>query len=194
MRNSRQGPRGTAITDLDGDQPVRPVLALLHDGRSLQVHNSKWLTRRRTSYLLIAGVAMSVAGIDRLTGAEGSLSPTQAIQFVRQSGDRLMAVLLGPGDPPEKRRQLYGLISEIVDISGIARFALGRFWTGSSVQHPDRDLLNTSNSSVNEAAARNRTGRPLDHLMNANSSRSPGMPRIGNGHLINGRTTVGLVA
>jgi hypothetical protein len=65
---------------------------------------------------------------------------------------------------------------------------------GSRVQHPDRDLLNTSNSSVNEAAARNRTGRPLDHLMNANSALSPGMPQIGNGHLIDGHTTVGLVA
>jgi phospholipid transport system substrate-binding protein len=95
------------------------------------------LTRRRTSFLLIAGAAMSVAGVNRLADAEGSVSAAQATQFVRQSGDRLVAILIGPGDPPEKRRQLCALIMERVDVPGIARFALGRFWNAASDKQRD---------------------------------------------------------
>jgi phospholipid transport system substrate-binding protein len=101
------------------------------------VNQGKRLTRRRTSSLLIAGAAMSVAGVNRLADAEGSLSKDQAIQFVRQAGDRLVAILTGPGDPPEKRRRLSALIIERVDVSGIARFALGRFWNVASDKQRD---------------------------------------------------------
>ena len=55
-------------------------------------------------------------------------------------------------------------------------------------------LLNTSNGRTHKTAARRRTGRPVDHLMNANSLPSPGMPGIGNGYLFASRSTVGLVA
>ena len=140
MRRSRQNPHATARTDPDRDQPSASAFERPHDARSLQPHSGKWLTRRRTSHLLFTGVAMSVAGVNRLADAEGAFASAQAIQFVRQSGDRLVATLLGPGDPPEKRRQLYGLINEIVDIPGIARFALGRFWNAASDQQRDESV------------------------------------------------------
>ena len=43
---------------------------------------------------------------------------------------------------------------------------------------PDRDLLNTSNGRTRKTAARHRSRPPLDHLMNANSPFSPGMPML----------------
>lgn len=137
MLNSRQDPRVTARSGPDRDQPSTPAVAPLHDRQLFPVHYSKWLTRRRTSHLLIASMVMSVAGVTHAANAQAALSSAQAIQFVRQSGDRLVAILLGPGDPPAKRRQLYGLISEIVDVSGIARFALGRFWNATSEKQRD---------------------------------------------------------
>jgi len=61
------------------------------------------------------------------------------------------------------------------------------------VQHPDREFLNPHDECVHEAAACRRAGRPLDHLVEADRSPRPGMPRIDNrGLAANGRT-MGLV-
>ena len=83
---------------------------------------------------------MSRVGVVRLAEAETSLSTAQAIQFVRQSGDRLVAILNGPGDWPEQWRRLQTLIHERVGVNGIARSALGRFCNVASNQQRDEYL------------------------------------------------------
>ena len=98
----------------------------------------KTVTRRRTNYLIVAGAVASVAGVSRLVRAQGSLSIAQAMQFVHQSGDRLLATLNGSSDWDEKKRQVQALISETIDIYGIARFALGRFWNAVSNEERDK--------------------------------------------------------
>lgn len=93
-----------------------------------------WLTRRRTMGLLALGAMLCTTGPVRSREAETPLSADQAIQFIRQSSDRLIAILDGSADSPEKWRQLEVLIDERVDVYGIARFALGRFWNVASSQ------------------------------------------------------------
>lgn len=71
---------------------------------------------------------MSWLGTARLVNAETSLSVAQAIEFTRRSGDRLVAILNEPGEWPTKQDRVRKLINETVDVQGIARFALGRYW------------------------------------------------------------------
>ena len=48
--------------------------------------------------------------------------------FVRSTGDRLVAVVNGPGTTSAKRAQMTQIINSDVDVDGIGRFCLGRYW------------------------------------------------------------------
>ena len=48
--------------------------------------------------------------------------------FVRQVGDQLVGVINGPGSMTDKRGQIRQIIDRFVDVDGIGRFCLGRFW------------------------------------------------------------------
>ncbi len=61
------------------------------------------------------------------------------------------------------------------------------------VQHPDREFLNPHDESVHEAAGCRRASRPLDHLVEADRSPRPGMPRIDDRGLAANDCTMGLV-
>lgn len=93
-----------------------------------------WITRRRANYLLIAAATLSIAGMTRMVSAQRALKVSQAMQFIQQAGDKLIVILNGPGDSAAKQRQLVGLINEVVDVRGIARFSLGRFWNAMSAE------------------------------------------------------------
>lgn len=51
-----------------------------------------------------------------------------ATAFVVNLGNGLVAAVNGPGSTAEKQRRIVTLIEDAVDIDGIARFSLGRFW------------------------------------------------------------------
>lgn len=55
-----------------------------------------------------------------------------ATGFVVQLGNALVGIVNGPGSYEEKKRKLEPLIEEAVDVDGIARFCLGRFWNTAS--------------------------------------------------------------
>jgi phospholipid transport system substrate-binding protein len=48
--------------------------------------------------------------------------------FVKSTGDRLVAVVNGPGATNTKRTQMTQIINSDVDVDGIGRFCLGRYW------------------------------------------------------------------
>ena len=56
----------------------------------------------------------------------------QAAEFIRQAGGRLTATIGGAGTLAEKRRALAPFMAEVVDVDGVARFCLGRFWRSAS--------------------------------------------------------------
>jgi phospholipid transport system substrate-binding protein len=120
-------------TGSPGDErPPTPVTAPRENERLLLPHQRRWVTRRGTIYLLLGGTVMSAAAMTGSQDDQGSVTATQAMQFIRQSGDRLIAILDGPVDPPEKRKRLEVLIKDSIDVDGIAHFALGRFWNTAS--------------------------------------------------------------
>jgi phospholipid transport system substrate-binding protein len=55
-------------------------------------------------------------------------STEKAAAFVKSTGDKLVAVVNGPGSAGAKRSQMTQIISTDVDVDGIGRFCLGRYW------------------------------------------------------------------
>jgi phospholipid transport system substrate-binding protein len=51
-----------------------------------------------------------------------------ATGFVRKLGEQMVSVVNGPGSPAERQAKMAPLIENSVDVDGIARFCLGRFW------------------------------------------------------------------
>ncbi|TLU72317.1 ABC transporter substrate-binding protein [Lichenicoccus roseus] len=79
------------------------------------------------------------------------------VAFVHQFGDKLVAVINGPGSAAEKRQQIQPLIDRNVDVDGIAKFAMGRYWKLASPTQQQQFvtlfhhvLLNTITSRLGE--------------------------------------------
>lgn len=53
---------------------------------------------------------------------------TDATAFVVKLGNELVAIIDGPGSYDSKKQQLDPVIEQAVDVNGIGRFCLGRFW------------------------------------------------------------------
>jgi len=90
------------------------------------------ITRRHVVAALGGVTAIALAWAMRLGQAQRSVSIDEAKAFIKQAGDKLVAVLSGPYGEQEKRRQLRLLISTNVDIHGIARFAMGSSWRSAT--------------------------------------------------------------
>jgi phospholipid transport system substrate-binding protein len=55
-------------------------------------------------------------------------SATQAADFIHNVGDRLVAIVNGQGSHKQKSEAMARVIDTDVDVDGVARFCLGRFW------------------------------------------------------------------
>ncbi len=62
----------------------------------------------------------------------------RASAFVKSIGDKLVTVVNGPEDDREKRAKLTEIIDGAVDVDGVARFCLGRFWRSASTEQQQR--------------------------------------------------------
>ncbi|MEA2741484.1 MAG: phospholipid transport system substrate-binding protein [Acetobacteraceae bacterium] len=55
-------------------------------------------------------------------------STDKATAFVKSTGDRLVAIVNGPGTAASKRAAMTQILNTDVDVDAIGRFCLGRFW------------------------------------------------------------------
>jgi phospholipid transport system substrate-binding protein len=62
----------------------------------------------------------------------------KATAFLQQTGNQLVAVVNGGMAPADKRRALTQILEAAVDVDGIARFCLGRFWRTASPDQQKR--------------------------------------------------------
>jgi len=83
------------------------------------------LTRRALLTYSAAATALFATGAWTSSWAQPA---GDATNFVVQLGNALVAIVNGPGSYEEKKRKLEPQIEEAVDVDGIARFCLGRFW------------------------------------------------------------------
>lgn len=78
------------------------------------------------------GLAMA-ATLLASSGAQAQAELARATAFVRAAGDDLTAAINDPALGPEPRRlRIAAILRRAVDIEGVGRFVLGRFWTVAS--------------------------------------------------------------
>jgi phospholipid transport system substrate-binding protein len=65
----------------------------------------------------------------------------KAFAFVKSTGDRLVAVVNGPGSASAKRAQMTQIINSDVDVDGIGRFCLGRYWRQATPEQQKQYLV-----------------------------------------------------
>ena len=92
------------------------------------------LGRRACSALVVTGAVAFLAGWFTTARAQVALSVQQAAQFIQQTGQELVAVVNGHASPTERQQQLQPLIDRTVDVDGVGRFVLGRFWRSATAQ------------------------------------------------------------
>jgi phospholipid transport system substrate-binding protein len=86
------------------------------------------LTRRK-SVTLIATLPAVVA-LPAILSRPARASPAgdRAVAFIKETGAKLVAAIDAAGTLEQRRQVLGGIIDADVDVNGVARFCLGRFW------------------------------------------------------------------
>jgi phospholipid transport system substrate-binding protein len=94
------------------------------------------MPNRRIFLALTAASLVPAAG--RLVRPAMAQSAGRASDFVKNIGDQLVAVVNGAGSDRDKRTRLTQIIDTAVDVDGVARFCLGRFWRTASPEQQKR--------------------------------------------------------
>jgi phospholipid transport system substrate-binding protein len=68
-------------------------------------------------------------------------STEKAAAFVKSTGDRLVAIVNGPGAASAKRAAMTQILDADVDVDGIGKFCLGRFWRSATPEQQKQYLL-----------------------------------------------------
>jgi len=88
------------------------------------------LNRRRLLGLATGIYAFTLAGLPSVACAQPASASASA--FVKSVGDRLVAVINEPGVIQEKQPRMAQIIEAAVDVDGVAKFCLGRFWRNAT--------------------------------------------------------------
>ena len=99
------------------------------------------LRLNRRLFLGLAGGAFVFTAVCRPCGVRAQPAPASATAFVKSTGDRLVAVINAPGAIQEKRPQLAQIIEGAVDVDGVAKFCLGRFWRNATPEQQKQYTL-----------------------------------------------------
>jgi phospholipid transport system substrate-binding protein len=91
----------------------------------------------RRTFLVLSGASLLVLG-QIVRPAHAQPAGARASGFVKNVGDQLVAVVNGPGGERDKRQQMTRIIESAVDVDGVARFCLGRFWRTASPEQQKR--------------------------------------------------------
>jgi phospholipid transport system substrate-binding protein len=83
-------------------------------------------------------LALIVACAPRL--AAGASAADGATAFIKTTGDKLVAVVNGAHSQQQRIQQLAPIIDSAVDVDGVARFCLGRFWNNATPQEQKQYL------------------------------------------------------
>jgi phospholipid transport system substrate-binding protein len=89
-------------------------------------------------HFIIAGSVLAGSGF--MFRRARAQAVEKASAFLQQMGDRLTAIINGPTPAADKRRGLAQILDVAVDVDGIARFCLGRFWRTATPDQQNRYL------------------------------------------------------
>lgn len=88
----------------------------------------------RRLFLGLAGSGFAFAAFCRPCDVHAQPAPAGATAFVKSAGDRLVAVINGPGSLQQRQSQLVQIIEIAVDVDAVAKFCLGRFWRTATAE------------------------------------------------------------
>ena len=97
------------------------------------IHRRNFLS----SVAAIGTAASALLAAPRSALAQGT---DRASAFVKTVGDKLVSIVNNPGSASEKRAAMTQVINSAVDVDGIGRFCLGRFWRQSSEEQQKQYL------------------------------------------------------
>ena len=80
-------------------------------------------------FLLTAAASLGVA---HWRSARAESASDRATAFVKATGDKLVGIINGSSPGQQRRQALTRVIDSAVDVDGVARFCLGRFWRQAS--------------------------------------------------------------
>jgi phospholipid transport system substrate-binding protein len=87
---------------------------------------------------LCLGAGLFLASATLLPRGAKAQAAAKAMTFMQQTGDRLVAVVNGSIPAANRRQALAQIIEATVDVNGVARFCLGRFWRTASPDQQQR--------------------------------------------------------
>jgi phospholipid transport system substrate-binding protein len=115
--------------------------------------SGQMLNRRQSISLIAALPAVFVLPAVLSMRASASPESERAAAFIKATGDKLVAAINATGSLEQRRQTLASIIDAAVDVNGVARFCLARFWrTATPTQQQRyfklfRDLLVTNISA-----------------------------------------------
>jgi phospholipid transport system substrate-binding protein len=91
------------------------------------------MTNRRTLLGLTATVFVGYVMASRSL-ALASVDAGGATAFVKSTGEQIVAIVNGASGERQKRVELARIVDAAVDVEGVARFCLGRYWQRASAE------------------------------------------------------------
>jgi phospholipid transport system substrate-binding protein len=92
----------------------------------------------RRTFLVLTAVSLLPTASRLIRPARAQSVDGRASAFVKNVGDRLVAVVNGTESNHDKRTELTAIIDGAVDVDGVARFCLGRYWHNASAEQQRR--------------------------------------------------------
>ncbi len=84
---------------------------------------------RRT---LLAALPIAIAAPTLPRPALAQVDPGRATTFIQSTGQELVAAINGGGSAPQRRDRVAAILRRAVDVEGVGRFILGRWWRTAS--------------------------------------------------------------
>lgn len=86
--------------------------------------------------------------------ARAQMDVARATAFIQQTGDQMVAAINSGAPAAQRREQVVALVRRAVDIEGVGRFVLGRFWRQATAQEQAEYLRLFEETLVRNLAAR----------------------------------------
>jgi len=80
---------------------------------------------------LFLGTVLALAAATGKARAQGA-DPARATQFIQSTGQELVAALNSDAPVAQRRQQVAAILRRAVDVEGVGRFILGRWWRQAS--------------------------------------------------------------
>jgi phospholipid transport system substrate-binding protein len=128
----------------------------------------------RRSFMTLAATALLVTAPPVARQAAAQSANDRAAAFVKATADKLVAVVNGPGTPQEKRPALTQIIESAVDVDGVARFCLGRFWNTATPEQQKEYVALFHGVLVNNVTSKLGEYRGVSYTMGRTQDRDDG--------------------